>query len=1007
MTVSNLSRQITDFVVARTEAILSRYLPDLGNDGAALPGFFCGYKLAGYEGPNLVFLLAHLHSLGVKQIAGQPIEKLISKILRGIHGPSTQTFYSFFTADAVLAFGKFEGNPLLAGFTAEERENIKAAADTTRIYDPETKSLGKWANNYWAVLARCEYTRKELGILPDDSLLKQAAGELEKLLFRNPLGFFDDVREGFGRYDIYSGDVHLFCEPLWPLFDQKKLEHNLRVHTALMEKLVMENGASFAWGRSVGPMSVCLSMEFLAMALERGFTSDPARALGLVRHAFEEFTRCFQDDLIAVHREANTEAYRGIFRIMQTSFDCLAKLCYAAEKLQHVSINEEKSSLLFPDRDEFIPFDDRNAGVWIFRNQQFGFQLALTGGESSDYVAWPRSPGLFENPVDSRMFCGVPRIAHGNLEFTTMGLPSSVEKTPQGLTVTHDVFRCVTIGQGTEKFAGRCVARYQVQGDTLVIDETLTFDEAPQAVSYFIPETAKPLDVTFQSRNPFHSDTVAVEGMIEWRSAWGGIRNLHQAHFQPAHEIHFTCTIRPKLRTYFLPARQADYVRAIIDELSPRDVTMPEVNSERVIAANLPELERELDIMHFHWPEHLLANPGFDEAGFDQYKIDFAKALGRCKASVVWTMHNRRPHWWSSERGKRLYDAWAQIADGVIHHSEWGRKLALEIFPFRPDAVHAVIPHGHFGQMMTHPSSRAELEARFGLPPCEVRFGLLGRWQPEKQPEMIIAAFAKGAKPGQQLVVTSYNEKTPRPDDPRIIFLPRQGVGLAPRSDIAAHTLICDALVSAHSGDTYLTSGVSADAIGLGIPMLVPHWEYFEEVFGDAAFYHDNTGDSIAALFGRITRADIEAKKQDVRALQPANEWSLVAEKTVELYRSLPRKRRYPIAAQRLPPPDNAHRKQRNCSDRRGTGSKAGACAGRNRSTNNPAHRGTSRDPAMPHAPPPGPAGGTAAPRSPAPQESRSASVHPAGLGETRHAAPHPVASGRWPRRSARPSCPP
>ena len=885
MTGSKLSWQITEFVVARTEAIIARFLPDF-----VLPGFFCGHRLASGEGPNLAYLLAHLHALGVTQIAGIPIEKAIAKVLRRIDGPTTETFYSFFVANTLQAFGTFEGNPLLSEFTAAERENIRTATDTTHIYDPETNELRGFPNNYWAVLARCEFTRQQLGILPDDALLRQSVERLQGLLFRNPVGFFDDSREGRGRYDIYTADAHLFCEPLWPLFEKEKLESNLLQHARLLEKMAMENGASFVFGRSIGPLSICLTMEFLAMSLQRGHAADPARSMGLIWHAFESLAGCFEDDLIAVHRHGNTEAYRGIHRVLQMSIDCLAKLCYAAEKLHEMPEEQAPRSLLFPDIDELVSFDDRNGGVWLFRNTHFAFQLALIDGDNADYVPWPRSPGFLENPVSSPMLCGVLCLARGPLNFTTWGLPSRVEKGPDSLTIAHEGFRCVTSGKNAEPLKGRSTVRYRVEGDALVIEENLFFDELPEAISFFIPDSAQPLDVVFQSDQAFHADTVAIDGMAEWRSAWGGLRKLHQAHFQPAREIHFRCTIRPRLRVSITPGTEHDYPKALIEKLSPRQVVVEPRLSSTARMEDLPGIARELDIFHFGWPEYLLTNPGIDEEKFDRQRLEFASALGKSGAQIVWTMHNRRPHWWPAERGKRLYDAWAQIADGVIHHSAWGMKVALATFPFRPGTKHVVIPHGHFREQMQVTRSRAELEAQFRLPPCKTRFGLLGRWQPEKRVETVLAAFVQGARPGQQLVVTAYDEKTPRHDDPWIIFLPRKQ--WMSREDIAAYTQVCDALVSAHTGDTYFTSGISADAIGVGIPMLAPHREFFDETFRDAVFYHDNTEESLAALFESISPEEIENKKAAVRALQPESEWSLVAEKTIAFYRSLGRKRK-------------------------------------------------------------------------------------------------------------------
>ena len=184
--------------------------------------------------------------------------------------------------------------------------------------------------------------------------------------------------------------------------------------------------------------------------------------------------------------------------------------------------------------------------------------------------------------------------------------------------------------------------------------------------------------------------------------------------------------------------------------------------------------------------------------------------------------------------------------------------------------------------------SRKEIEAAQGLKPCAMRFGVLGRWQKEKQVELIVAAFQKAARPDQQLLITAYKADAEKPDDPRIILLPRNDWMV--RTEIAESTHLCDALISAHTGDTYLTSGISADAIGAGLAMFVPHWEFFHETLEDAPFYHDNTLESLAASFASITPEALERGKAAFRALQPRFAWPLLAERTLAFYRSLGRK---------------------------------------------------------------------------------------------------------------------
>lgn len=886
ITPAALSQGITDFVTRRTEAVIERFFPDF-----VIPGFFCGHRRAGFsEAPDLLYLLGHLHALGVSSIAGTPIVEALPKLLRCVDGPATNTFYSYRVAETLLAFGKFEGNPLLAGFSDAERENIRVATDSTEVYEPQKNSLRKYlANNFWAVLARCEYDRQRLGVLRDDTVLKKSVAQLQHWLFQNPSGFFDDGHEANGRYDIYSADSHLFAEPIWHLLDPKKLDLNLRQHVRLIEKIAMENGAAHVYGRSIGALSICLLMEFVSMSLERGLATDPARSLALVSHALKSFEGWIKDDLIDSHRRGNTESYRSVFRVLQMTLDCLGKLCYSAQKLQKAQpAAAEKERALFPKIDELISFDSRStSSLWMFRNEHLTFQLALVGGNNSDYVPWPRSPGLLGNPVGAPMLCGVPRIAVGALEYSVCGLPTKVEKSENGIVFTHEKFPCVPDDK-SPPLPGRRTATYHIDGDTIRWDEHLVFDQVPDALGFCIPETDRSLRLTVASEQSFHQDVVATAGMAEWRSSWDEFQNLHQVQFKSVREIRVSFEITPRIRVRDVPATDHDYMRSLFSSMPPGFVV--EKFWSQDTGMNVAAMSADVDIVHVSWPEHLFGTPKPEEMEkFDARNFKFIEGLGNSGVRIVWTMHNRRPHHWDEGRGRKLYEAWAAIADGVIHHSEWGMKLIRAELPFRDDAKHVVIPHGHFGARRIPTRSRAEIEASLGLPPCTMRFGVTGGWRKDKQIELIMAAFSKAARSDQQLVVTAYTPETVKPDDPRIIFLPR-GVNMMTREQITEYTHICDALVSAHKdGGSYLTSGLSADAIGEGIPMLVPHWEFFHETLGDAAFYHDNTVDSLAAAFGSITEADLQRGKSVFRALRPKFEWPELAAKTLALYRSLGR----------------------------------------------------------------------------------------------------------------------
>jgi hypothetical protein len=226
------------------------------------------------------------------------------------------------------------------------------------------------------------------------------------------------------------------------------------------------------------------------------------------------------------------------------TLNCLTKLCYAAEKLSHLKTEpSEARGALFPEVDDFTAFDDRGAGVWIFRNRHLAFQLPLIDGWNADYSAWPRWPEVFENPVESSIYCGVPRFAYGTGEYTVKGLPARVSNSAGKLTATYENIRRVDGTETPETLPAICTVTWRVDGESLRCEWKLDFEQAPSGVSLFIPETVRPLNVGVTYDRPFHQDIIAVSGMAHWRSPWSEAKNAHQIHLAPAREMAFTITL--------------------------------------------------------------------------------------------------------------------------------------------------------------------------------------------------------------------------------------------------------------------------------------------------------------------------------------------------------------------------------------------------------------------------------------------------------------------------------
>ncbi|MCJ8331307.1 MAG: hypothetical protein HRT89_02785 [Lentisphaeria bacterium] len=872
-----LAKEIHAFTEDCITEIVQRYLADFD-----VPNFFNAYPIGSAERADLAYDLALLKKLGTTSIAGWDISEAISKVIKGIDGETTTTFYSYRTAEALLPFGKAEGNEILKGFTDEQRQNIYSACDSTSIYDAETNELSGYSNNYYAVLARCEEGRRNLGILEDESIFNTCIEKVNAVFEKSVYGFFDDSPTLMGRYDIYSADTFLFLEPMWQYLDKDLVNKSLKQHADLLKKSILPNGAMIAWGRSTGALSVCIAIELAAAALAQDIDDDRAHYLSIINHSFTELKSWFSDGLVNAHRGKMTYGYRGPQRLLQMTLDIFGKLAYSAICLQESEELTEMPIGLFGDRDDYIPFNSNNAGLWCYKNNYWQFQFPIVSGTASDYLPFFKSPNLIDCPVDSKLHCGVPRIQTKDGLYLSCGIPDSYEKTEQGLRLNFSkAFDSENHGETGEPVNFSRKVNYQVDKNRIHVTEEWRFDDDIKSINYIIPESDRKFNISVDCDVPVHRQCIETTEMFGWQSFWGQIQRIHEFNFELSgtRSVCFSYTIHLVPRVFHLPW-QHDYNRALYDAIGDRiDETGKDFH---VPFSEFSSALANQDILHIGWPEHAF-EPG-DEDDSVEKLLGFVEGIGDLDLKVFWTMHNALPHY-KRDQDEALYDAWAKIVDGVAHHSDYGMKRMKATLPYKDSAKHIVSYHGHYGEQMQTPLTRAECEAKRGLPDCVIRYAVIGRAQKEKQVQLIIDAFHKTDRDDIQLYLTATDSNINVPDDARIFAQPNNA--FIEREEISEQAKVCDCFVSAHDGERYLTSGTVADAVGLGAAMLNIDWEYLTEICGDMAISFNGTEADLQNKFQSITVEEINQSKEKSKQLQEKYSWPAQADKIHDLIETL------------------------------------------------------------------------------------------------------------------------
>lgn len=871
-----LADQLRELAVTTLEALEREHFPDW-----QLPRVFAGHAVGADVRADLCFTLAHLADAGVLDVSGEHPDTITARLLREVDGPSTHTFFSYRIAETLARHGTFDGNPLLTDCDDAQREQLVIATDSSDWLELLDSHL--LPRNYSAVLARCELGRERLGLLDDPARLESLVARTAAMLGENPRRFLDDSNHRVGRYDIYTADVWLFCEPLsarlGPVWGE-----GLRTALELVLAVGSRDGTAVPWGRSTGALGAALTVELAALALADGHAGalGPVwlrRAADATRTLAEGFDA---DGVSNAHRHKDQDEYRGPARRLQLTLDLLGKIAWAAAGLARApsDVRAATRAEAYPSDDRWISFEQhRGAGVWAHRSAGADFVLPLVGASRSHYLPAPYQPGTWEVPVDADLPCWTPLVLSGLGRYTAGGVPAAVRHEDGVLTAHWEELPPSGVSLDATKQGAPLAAtrnlRLAVERRTLVLDDELTFEEVPRGVSLAIPEVAgRPLHVEWTCESPHTTSRVVVDGLAEWRSAWSELAAVHQIDCEPAARLVYRAAVTPLLRVAST-AYEHHYDASLYAPMRSRVVELrPPVGWHAPAGAPLDQL----DLLHMHWPEWV----AFDDLAAHE---EILRRLREHGVPIVWTAHNLTPHERRPDVYDPIYAAWAREAEAVIHHSEWGKERMLARYQFGNRCRHEVIPHGHFGAMWEAAGvpDRATAEATLGLAPCAVRIGVLGAPREDKLVQAVLDGVAACARDDVQLVCWSLGPGDSVPDDPRIpIAEPYRGCDAA---TYATRLAACDALALVFDRDgDMLATGTAADAQGLGLPALASDWSYLSEVLGAGAIPCGQTASSIAAAVDALTSDRLASAAVAVLASRADYEWEPIATRTADLF---------------------------------------------------------------------------------------------------------------------------
>ncbi len=867
---------LRDFCVAQLEELASGQLL-----GLELPRTYGGHVVAADVRADLIYTLGHLRGAGVGNIAGRRIDEILVDHLERVDGASTHTFFSYRVAETLAAVGGFDHNPLLLGLNSAQRDEVRRACESNdwiALLDD-----GKLPRNYAAVLARCEAARERLGLDVDPDVLTSLLQRLQSFLGSNPGRYLDDSHDRSGRYDIYTADVWLFCEPLADRLDGL-WEEGIDTALRLVEAVGGRDGTAVPWGRSTGVLSVALTIELAAIAVARGLQPDHTTMwLHRLAGAATAIPSWFSSGVTNAHQYRDQDAYRGPARRLQLTFDVLGKIAWAAKILLAadpvVGFDEIDA---FAQRDEMLAFEElRPAGAWTYRGPALEFVVPFVGAARSHYYPAVHAPGSFEVPVDADLPCWVPIVHSGFGRFAGGGVPVSAQHEPFGVRAKWDGFPATAFdytGVLPAPLCGTRTTHFRVDGRSIVLDEALEFDAVPNSVTVIIPEIGvRPLLVEFATESRSTQAAVDVKGLKEWRSSWSEISVAHQLDVEPSTSLAYSIRVTPKLRVAST-AFGHHYHRSLYGPIENVVVATP--SPLGLMGDSTASLDG-IDVFHMHWPEWV----AFDD--IDEHKRIIASLQAR-RIPIVWTAHNLTPHEKNAAAFDPVYSLWAAAADAVIHHSKFGEGRMRARYAFAELCRHEVIPHGHFGGLWDDVANldRAEAERQLGLASTTLRIGLVGAPRAEKHVLKFLDAVTRCARRDIEVVCWSLRYGESAPPDTRIAIA--EQYKMVSEQRYAQRLSVCDVLAMPFDLDgEMLATGTVADALGLGIPVLSSGWEFLNEMLADAAIFVGDDADTIARSIDGITGSDLQSARSAARERKPSYDWQPLAVRTAEVFEAV------------------------------------------------------------------------------------------------------------------------
>lgn len=228
---------------------------------------------------------------------------------------------------------------------------------------------------------------------------------------------------------------------------------------------------------------------------------------------------------------------------------------------------------------------------------------------------------------------------------------------------------------------------------------------------------------------------------------------------------------------------------------------------------------RAADIVHFHWPNEFFGTGAGAVAWLKCWlKIVWLEAFRFRRGVVVWTVHNVWPHDQPRHWSRRLR-AFLRNVDGAIFLSETSKAIACRELPAITTKALAVIPKGHYKEIMVTKSEPLRSNAA-----APIRIGNFGFIRPYKNIERLIRTVSELPESSVLLTIAGKCAEPALKSEIERLSQGRENIRLRlqplSQEDLERVVDDCDAIVLPYRD--ILNSGAALFALSRGRPVMVP-----------------------------------------------------------------------------------------------------------------------------------------------------------------------------------------